>query len=225
MKKLLVLIALLFVPQVAQAQTNFCESSMELVALPPDGQNKYYAILPDQERTLEDGTPVVTHYQVAIFPVGANPNAQAPLFPATNIPKSAWVNTGVGNCWELVGGLPGIPPTATPVAASTRAIGPTSGAAWALLSNPFTRASVPVPPAVLGPSRVRPLASLFTPSVQPWFEVEGPACWSSSPSLVPCAFDLWKLTLSEMDAKVTAQHSTTKPMDVMFTSSVGLRQE
>jgi len=158
---ILALAALLGSVAAASAQTNPCAGPNALAIIAASGVNHFYGELPEQTAVLPDGSPIVAGYQFAIWPEGADPNAVAPAQGPTSLPKTSWIAVpGAAGCYELVGGLPGLIPTATRMAISVRAQAqagaPDPFSAWGALSNSFSLASVRVTPAAPGRTRVNP---------------------------------------------------------------------
>lgn len=161
-RTLFALAVVLLAASPALAQTNPCTTPTANAIIGGTGTNHFWAELPEQTATLPDGTPVVASYQFGVWPDGTTnlettPPAQGP----TTIPKTAFMPVpGFANCYELVGGLPGLIPQQARMVASMRAMSqpgaPTPSSGWGAPSNSFSLASVRVTPAAPGRMRVTP---------------------------------------------------------------------
>lgn len=162
MKRTLFALAAMLLTAAAPALAqNPCTLPLAHAIIPGTNVNRAFAELPEQNATLPDGTPVVTGYQYAAWPEGADPNVAAPAQGPTTIPKTAWVPvSGFPTCYELTGGLPGLIPTQQRMVASVRAAAaagaPQPFSPWSAPSNSFSLASTRVTPAAPGQTRVRP---------------------------------------------------------------------
>jgi hypothetical protein len=160
MKTLILAIALLAAPALAQAQ-NPCTTPPDNQILTAAGTNHTWVTLSEHDATRPDGTPVVLSYQYGAWPATSDPNAGVPPTqgPST-LPKTAFIAVpGFAGCYELTGGLPGLIPSQTRMVAGIRAVGQpnatTPNSAWGV-SNSFSLASTPVNPAAPGQVRIKP---------------------------------------------------------------------
>lgn len=150
MKFITAVFVLLGTATIAHAQTP-CPTT------PPTGMslnpNIIEASLPEQNTVQNDGTPLITDYQIAYFAQGANVATATPLLGPFTVPKTAFtLITGTVDCYTTP--VPAPLPQGTQIfvaAAKSRraatATLPAIESPWGSVTNPFASA----PTALVAP--------------------------------------------------------------------------